>query len=460
MIPIVTSIALSTVMILAPHEERLWEDEIVYVVVVQKFFDGDPTNNFMRERYLKDRERFEGGFWGGDLKGVIAKLDDLAALGVTTLLLYPVMQNDEGPIGKFLPTGYRPKDYESVDKNFGDIATLRTLVNEAHARKLRVILDMPLGMPGFDHPYVKDPAKRDWFGDPTEYGARRWKVENPVVADYIIGVAKRWKERSGCDGFRMDSAPLHPASFWKRFVHEVKEAPPKGDFVVIAELAIKPRRIGEIVAEAKFDSAYDFSFMEVQGVFGKDENVGKISFIMKEAKQFYSSRRAMMAQIDNYEDPTFVAIAREPKAARTKLALTFLLTIDRVPALYAGDELGLSFREAGGAFPPDRIASPFLKDVKSLISLRKKEPALRRGDFHEVLAHDSMYAFTRVLGDDHLLIVLNGASKPRKITLPLGDRAWRDISLEDLLADLPAKAKGHDAPIVVEPFSARVFRVR
>src|SRR4051794_28100945 len=95
-----------------PEGERPWRDEVVYVVILEKFFDGDPTNNIMKERFLKGRGRYEGGFWGGDLKGVLDKLDDLADLGVTTLLLYPVMQNDERPAGRFLPTGYRPKDYE------------------------------------------------------------------------------------------------------------------------------------------------------------------------------------------------------------------------------------------------------------------------------------------------------------------------------------------------------------
>ena len=210
-----------------PEDVRQWRDEIVYVVIIEKFSDGDKSNNYMKERFVKDRGRYEGGFWGGDLKGVIDKIDDLVDLGVTAILLYPVMQNDEGPAGKFLPTGYRPKDYEHVDRNFGDVATLRSLVEAAHERGIRVILDAHITLPGFEHPFLADPAKKDWFGPPTEYGVPRWKVENPEVADYLIGVSKRWKERSGCDGFRIDSAHLQPVSFWKRFVAELKSAPPR-----------------------------------------------------------------------------------------------------------------------------------------------------------------------------------------------------------------------------------------
>ncbi len=438
---------------------RRWEDEIVYGVIIAKFFNGDPANDIMRDRFFHERARYQGGYWGGDLKGVIAKLDDLTDLGITTLLLYPVVQNDESPIGKFLPTGYRPKDYEQVDKNFGDNATLRALVDEAHARKLRVILDMPLAMPGFEHPFLVDPAKRDWFAAPTEYGARRFKVENPEVADYLIGVSKRWKARSSCDGFRLDSAHLQPVSFWKRFVAELKEAPPQGEFVLLPELTIIPKKIGEFVTEAGFDGAYDFSAMTVRDVFGKDEDVGKLSFVAREANEFYRALRTMMAPIDNYED-AFPAIAKEPKAKRTKLALTYQLMLDRVPLLYAGNELGIASSEVGAAFPAGRNDSSFLKDVKALIALRKRELALRRGSFAEVMARDAVYAFLRTVGESRILVVLNGLDKPKTFGMPIGKSAWRSLQLEDLIGGGIIKPAGSEAAVDVQAFGARIMRIK
>ena len=451
---------LGTLMMTLPGgDSRRWEDEVVYGIIIEKFWDGDPSNNYMRDRFVKDRARYEGGFWGGDLKGIINKLDDLAELGVTAILLYPVVQNDEKPVGKFLPTGYRPKDYEHVDRNFGDIATLHSLIDAAHARGMRVILDMPITLPGFEHPFLADPGRKDWFGPPTEYGVRRWKVENPEVADYLIGVCKRWKQRSGCDGFRIDSAHLQPVSFWKRFVAELKSAPPRGPFVIVPELTLNPREIGRFVTEGGFDGAYDFSALRVREVFGKDEEVGMLSFIAREAKQFYPSPRAMMAPIDNYES-AFASIAKEPKAERTKLALTYQLMLDRVPLLYAGNELGIAFREVGGAFPGDRRDSPFLKDVKALIALRKREPALRRGDFTEVLARDAVYAFLRTSGEDRILVVLNGSGAAREFSMPVGEREWRACRLEDPIAGGIVKPAGSEAAIEVEAFGARIVRVR
>ena len=164
--------------------------------------------------------------------------------------------------------------------------------------------------------------------------------------------------------------------------------------MILPELTINPREIGKFVTEGGFDGAYDFSAMRVRDVFGKDADVGMLSFIAGEAKQFYPSPRTMMAPIDNYEK-AFASIAKDPKAARTKLALTYQLMLDRVPLLYAGNELGIAFREVGGAFPDDRRDSAFLKEVKALIALRKREPALRRGEFSEVFARDAVYAFLR-----------------------------------------------------------------
>jgi len=452
--------ALASLLLALPEDEsRRWEDEVVYGIIIEKFSDGDPANNIMRDRFAKDRGRHEGGFWGGDLKGVIEKLDDLADLGVTAILLYPVMQNDEHPVGKFLPTGYRPKDYEHVDKNLGDEATLRALVEAAHARRIRVILDMPITLPGFEHPFLADPAKKGWFGPPSEYGVPRWKVENPEVADYLIGVCKRWKQRSGCDGFRIDSAHLQPVSFWKRFVAELKSAPPEGTFLVLPELTINPREIGKFVTEGGFDGAYDFSAMRVREVFGKDESVENLSFINEEAQQFYPSPRSMMAPIDNYEK-AFASIAKEPKAKRTKLALTYILMLDRVPLLYAGNELGTAFREVGGAFPEGRQGSSFLRDAKALVALRKREPTLRRGDFTEVLARDGVYAFLRTSGDDRILVVLNGSDRDREFVMPIGGRPWGALRLEDLIAGEVAKLPGSGAAIDVKAFDARIVRVR
>ena len=134
--------------------------------------------------------------------------------------------------------------------------------------------------------------------------------------------------------------------------------------------------------------------------------------------------------------------------------------LDRVPLLYVGNELGMASNEVGAAFPADRQDSPFLKDVKALIALRKREPALRRGDFAEVFARDAVYVFLRTLGDDSILVVLNGSDKPKTFAMPIGNRAWRSLRLDDLIGGGIAKPAGSEAPIDVQAFGARILRIR
>ena len=166
----------------------------------------------------------------------------------------------------------------------------------------------------------------------------------------------------------------------------------------------------------------------------------------------------MMAPIDNYEK-AFVSVAKEPKRERTRLALTYCLMLDRVPLLYAGNELGIAFREVGGAFPADRRDSAFLKDVKALIALRKREPALRRGNFSEVL-RDRASMRSAPLGEDKILVVINGSDQAKTFALTIGERAWKEEELHDLVAGGIAKPAGVEAPIEVKAFDARIMRVR
>jgi alpha-amylase len=440
-------------------DRRAYEDEIVYVIVVQKFFNGDRSNDMMLGRFGKERDRYEGGLWGGDLEGIIQKLDYLTSLGVTALLLYPVIDNDDGPFGKYLATGYRPKDYFRVDENFGNMATLRRLIEGAHRRGLRVILDLPLGMSGVEHPFQTDPQKQSWFGKLTPYGVRQWNAENPQVADYLILVARFWREQTGCDGFRLDSAHLHSARFWETFAKAMRDDPPRDDFLLLAEVPLHPGKIGEFLVQSGLDCAYDFSFGIVRDVLGRDLPPNRLSFVFREAKQHYPSPRRMVAQIDNYEDPAFVTVARVPKRARTELAMALMLTIDRIPLIFSGEEVALAYREVGTLFDRGGPSRDDLDRAERLIAVRKHSAALRRGDFAEVGTAGAVYAFVRSHASERVLVLLNTSGERREVSLQVGTEPWRTLGLHDLIEDRDAKTRESPEPLGIEPWGARILRM-
>jgi alpha-amylase len=347
-----------------------------------------------------------------------------------------------------------------VDENFSSIETLRRLVKSAHRRGLRVILDLPLGMPGVEHPFQSDPKKQSWSGKAAPYGVRQWDAENPQVADYLIGIARFWRDQSGWDGFRLDSAHLHSPRFWRRFAVALHGDPARDDFVLVAEVPLHPSKIGEFLDQAGFDGAYDFSFGIIRDVLGQAEPLAKLSFVLREGKRFYPHPGRMVAQIDNYEDPAFVTAARAPKRPRTHLALALLLTIDRIPFLYSGDEATSGYRAVGALFAGDQPSPVDLARVKKLIALRKRSNALRRGDFTEIATPEPVYAFVRSHGGEMVLVLLNASDERRDVSVGIGPgRAWRDLELHDLLTGREVKPKGSPEPLGIEPFGARILRV-
>jgi alpha-amylase len=439
---------------------RLWLDEIFYVIILGKFFNGDKSNDVMAQRYASSKERLEGGYWGGDLAGVIQKLDYLSDLGVTTLLLYPVVQNDRQPFGRWLAGGYRPRDYFSVDENLGNMQILQDLVKKAHGKGMRVILDLPLALSGTENPlYNKQNLAKGWFGKMSSYGVPCWNADNPEVADYLLRISKFWRDQTQCDGFRLDSAVLLSRTFWKRYVGEIKAGGPK-DFFLMAETVLAPKQIGEFLQETGFDSGYDFSFLTTQGVFGRGESMGRISFMQREAAQSYPDCRMMCGELDNYEEKEFIKEALEPQRKRMQLALAFLLTANRIPLLYSGDEVGLSYRAPGALFAGSNSNPEFLAYIKRLIALRKQQPALRQGDYRQIQAQDSVCAFLRTHSQDAILVLLNNEDRQQSVHVAVAGRNWEDLSFFDLLQQKGVKSKGSAAPIALAPFGAAVLKIK
>ncbi|MFY0581701.1 alpha-amylase family glycosyl hydrolase [Cystobacter fuscus] len=141
---------------------RPWSDEVLYFVVVDRFADGDPANN------LQVDTKAPGTFHGGDFKGLREQLDELSSLGVTALWITPVVKNIDGFVtGAGFPDwgyhGYWAEDFQQLDPRFGSEQELKALVDAAHQRGIRVLLDVVYNHPGYDSRYQKDPRTSGWL---------------------------------------------------------------------------------------------------------------------------------------------------------------------------------------------------------------------------------------------------------------------------------------------------------
>lgn len=443
-----------------PFAPRDWEDEVIYVIDIKNFFNGDPTNDVMVQRYGPDMGGYNDGYRGGDLAGIIQKLDYLSDLGVTALMLYPIVQNDQYPFGDWLAGGYRPKDYFTVDENLGTTDTLLALMDQAHERGIRIFLDLPLSLPGVEHPlYTEENVEKGYFGDWTIYGVRQWNADNPFVADYLIEISTYWRDLTGCDGFRLDSAHLQSNDYWRRYAGEVGGRPTSDSLFLMAEVPLPTAQVGDFIRQTHFTSAYDFSTLVTQEVFGRGGNVSRLSFVATEAHQYYPEPRRMCGEIDNYSN-AFVTVANEPVRERARLALAFLLTLDRIPLLYAGDEYGVWTDEVGGLFDPANQDPEFFQWVKDLIALRKREATLRRGAFQEVYSQNPLYAFLRIYETDRILVVTNKSQRTQLAGFPIPGGSWNDLEMVDLLTGQVVKPRGSPDPITLPELGIAILRLR
>ncbi len=398
------------------------------------------------------------GFKGGDLLGVVERLDYLADLGVTALYLNPIFRAASNH-------RYNTHDYYEVDPILGGNAALRALVDAAHARGMRVVLDGVFNHVGrgffqFNHllecggasPYV------DWFtaqNFPLSaydrhadlnyvgwFGSRalpKLNLHNPVVRKYIFDVAEHWI-RFGVDGWRLDAAEqIEADGFWQEFRQRVKAVNPEA--YIVGEIWFPAERY---LQGDQFDGVTNYLFMRpAVGFFGArtlDDYVKQghlqASVLPLDAPGFARAIEAVLARypweitlaqlnlLNSHDTPRFLSLVGGDESA-LRLALLCLLTMPGAPNLYYGDELGLP----GGPDPGCRGAMPWAQAeargdlwryTQQAIALRKAHPALRRGTYATVLAEGDLLAYTRALDGATVLVILNAGQEPALVALPVG----------------------------------------
>jgi neopullulanase len=411
------------------------------------------------------------GFKGGDLLGVAEHLDYVEDLGINAIYFTPIFQSAANH-------RYHTHDYYQVDPILGGNKAFRTLLDEAHRRGIRIVLDgvfnhASRGFFQFNHilengaasPYV------DWFdirGYPLHaYASKReqnyvaWaglralpklNTETRAVREFIWDAAEHWI-REGVDGWRLDvPAEITTPGFWQEFRRRVKGADPEAYIVGEIWHESQPWLQGD-----QFDAVMNYLVTQAcLSYFARDtldlslaHHVWSYKHLAaKSLPEFAAEIRRILGlyapqinqvqlnSLDSHDTPRFLTLARGDESA-FRLATLFQMTYPGAPCVYYGDEIGME----GHHDPDSRRTFPWdpnkwnhgLRDyVKRCILLRKAHPALRRGTFTELLAQEDVYAYRRQLEDDSLIVILNNGKAHRRIELPLGSQtgpssAFRDV---------------------------------
>lgn len=412
------------------------------------------------------------GFKGGDLLGVVEKLDYLQDLGINAIYFNPIFQSA-------CNHRYHTHDYYQVDPLLGGNEAFKVLIDEAHKRGIKVILDgvfnhASRGFFQFNHILEtgKDSPYVDWFhikGYPLNaYQGKpnyacwwdlpalpKLNTDNPQVRQYILDIARHWIEL-GADGWRLDVPfEIDDDVFWREFRDVCKAANP--DAYIVGEIPCEGQRW---LSGDQFDAVMNYQLTQAALAFfgGKQIDTELAKGMMGLGETHQSSAEAFakrteelltiyphefaLAQLnllDSHDMPRFLSLV-QGNVKRLHLAYFFVLTYPGAPCIYYGDEIGLT----GGRDPECRKTFPWdeaawntdLRDkLKALIALRNTNPALRTGAYKVIYAHDGVIAYLRKNEDQTLLVVLNANDTPRTITIPANEFFAMGTKLKSQLTD-------------------------
>jgi glycosidase len=364
----------------------------------------------------------------GDLNGVTARLDELKTLGVTVVWLMPVhdigVQGRKGSLG----SPYAVRDHDTLAAELGSPEDLQRLVREAHARGLRVILDVVLNHTSWDSVLMREPSfyTRDAEGRivspvPDWADVADLNYDEPRLRRYLLDLLARWLKRYDLDGFRCDVAFMVPTDFWEQARVELERVKP--ELLLLAEAA-EP----ELLVRA-FDLDYAWPLhARLTEVLQGQAPVSALRTVWEQEQARYPRGALHMLFSDNHDERRALTRFGERGAL---LASALVFTLEGVPLIYNGMEVGDSTESCAPAlferlpiFWPIAERRPrFRAFYEALTALRRAHPALTHGALHWLRNSDEgrLLTFVRRGTDEELVVALNFSSQTVSGTLEVSN---------------------------------------
>ncbi len=440
-----------------------FRQETIYFIVVDRFHDGDPENSEGPNPELYDPEHKEWGkYWGGDLQGIIDKLDYLKNLGVTAIWLTPLFEQIEDLfVDSAAIHGYWTRDFKRLNPRFihkGDEPSINKtqetrdtvfdkLIDELHKRNMKFILDIVCNHSNPDISGKKgelyddgvkiadfNDDKDNWYhhyGEVTNW-EDEWQVQNCELAglatfnenniqyrNYIKSAIKQWLDR-GVDALRVDTVKHMPVWFWQEFNADIQNHKP--DVFIFGEwLASHP--LNERSVEFANDSGMsilDFGLaMAIRQALATGESGGfhLIQDVLDQDYR-YNSATELITFIDNHDMHRFQTLNPDPEIFR--LAIAFIMTSRGIPCIYYGTEQYLHNDTNGDKNPygnNDPYNRPMMeswdtdtqlyRDIRLLSGLRRLNPAVSMGSQWQKYLTPDVYCYVRRYRDSLLFVAMN-----------------------------------------------------
>lgn len=454
-------------------------EDVLYLIMPDRFANGNPENDVvdgMREKKIDRADSFARH--GGDIQGISNHLDYIADLGVTAIWLNPTQENDMES-GSY--HGYAITDYYQIDRRFGSNEDFCALVEKAHERNLKVVMDMIFNHCGSENYLFKDKPSKEWFNYHSNYVQTSFKTasvmdihasafekkiatdgwftsvmpdfnqRNRHVARYLIQSSIWWIEYAGINGIRQDTHPYADFDFMSQWCKEVLDEYPyfnivgetwlnsnvlvsywQKDSKLAAPLNSNLPTVMDFPLQALINQAFDEETGEWGGGLYKLYDYQTQDLV-------YANPMNLLTFLDNHDTSRFAQTDEMAKnLKRYKQAMVFLLTTRGIPQIYYGTEILMTGDKGKGDgdlrkdFPggwQGDARDCFVKDgrtaleneafefTRRLLNWRKGNQVIGKGNLKHYSIQNGVYVYRREFNGKSVVIIMNGTDDSKELDL-------------------------------------------
>ena len=442
-------------------------EDVVYLIMSDRFVDGDPSNNSTADTREKADKKNVNGRFGGDIQGIINSFDHIAKLGCTAIWPTPMLGDDEEAWSYH---GYACSDYYHIDPRYGTNTEYALMVKEAHKKGLKILMDMVPNHCGAAHWWIKDLPYQNWINQFPEFtntnnvftsnydinaseydrllSNRGWfdhpmpdmNLENPDLLKYFQQWAIWWVEFADLDGLRVDTYPYIekiPASKW---IGAIREEYPHIN--IVGECWTRPApAVAYWQSGTKNFDGFDsnlpcvMDFPTEEAIRQALENDGKgwgngltRVYDALTMDYMYGDVNNLLTFLGNHDMSRITDAVKDKDPRRVKLAYVLLATMRGIPQVLYGDEYAMTSANKEDVNNHSYLRAPLplgnevtaeMQDMyefqSRLFQWRKSEPVLHWGKTMHFMSRDNTYAFFRYNEKEAVFVFANAADEPRII---------------------------------------------
>ena len=438
--------------------------DMIYLIMSDRFVDGDSTNNSLQMAEKANKSNVHGRF-GGDIQGIINSLDYIASLGATAIWPTPLLEDNEAAWSYH---GYACSDYYHIDPRHGSNELYKLMVKKAHAKGIKVLMDMVPNHCGACHWWMKDLPYHDWINQfdeftntPNVFSAnydinaseydrqlsnRGWfdrpmpdmNLENPDLLKYFQQWAIWWIEYANLDGLRVDTYPyieMIPGSQWvKAIMDEYPNINIVGECwtrpapaVAYWQSGVKNYNGFDSHLKTVMDFPVEEAIRQALETDGSGWGNGLTRVYDAVAMDYlYADVNNIMIMLGNHDMDRIADVVKDQDPRRVKLATTMLATMRGIPQVFYGDEYGLKSADRNLGHSTLRMPLPLGEEVTTemqdmcdyhtrLFQWRKGENVIHTGKTMHFITRDNTYAYFRYNDNEAVFVYLNASEENRTI---------------------------------------------